>query len=84
MSACLLVRIVEDPAEGPEPSQIAEELLLGQRAGHVDRLDVDLVPAALFQDAVNPAPVREGELPRRVRLADGHVREERCRAQPWS
>ena len=58
-SARILVRFVEDPAEGSKALQIADPLVLRQPAGNIDRLDVELVPAALFADAVNPARVRE-------------------------
>src|SRR5882762_4797895 len=77
--ASLLVRLVKDPTEGTEPAQVTEQLLLGKAASNIDRPGVDLGPAALLQEAADPALVREGELPRRVRSAGGDVRQERCR-----
>ena len=69
-----VVRLVKNQAKGAEPGQITDQLLLGQGAGNIDRPDVNPGPAALLQNAVDPALVREGELPRRVRPAGGEVR----------
>jgi hypothetical protein len=61
-----VVRLLKDQADGTEPRQITDQLLLGQGADDIDRPDIDLAPAALLQDGVDTVAVREGELPRRV------------------
>jgi hypothetical protein len=66
-SASRLVNLVEDSAEWTELREVAHELLLRKRAGDIEGLDVDVSPAALFQNTGDPSPVRE--LPRRIRLA---------------
>ena len=72
--------------DGTEPREVADQLLLGQRAGDVDRPDVDPGPAALLQDGADAPPIREGELPRRVRAgeAGGSAAAAPRRARPSS
>ena len=77
LRASSVVDCLKDAAERTEPGQIPDQLRLRKGAGNVDRLDVDVGPAALLQDAVHPAAVSEGELPGGIRLAIGDVRQER-------
>ena len=55
LRASPVVRLLKDPADGTEPGQVTDQLLLGQGAGDIDRLDIDLGPAALLQDGVDAA-----------------------------
>jgi hypothetical protein len=71
--ANLLFGLVEDAPERTEPRQVRSQLLLRNRANDVDGLDVDPGPAALLENAVDLVPVREGELPWRIRLARRYV-----------
>jgi len=79
----LFVSLVKNPADGTEPGWVTDQLGLEQSAGNIDRADVDVGPAALLQDALDPALVGEGKLPRRVRLAGGDVRQEWCRGAQY-
>src|SRR5262245_30508555 len=61
-STRLRVRPGEDAAERAESGEVSAHVPLRKRARHVHGLEMDLRPAARFEDAFDAAPVREGEL----------------------
>jgi hypothetical protein len=81
LCASAVVRLFKDQADRTKPGKITDQLLLGQAARNIDRLDIDLSPAALLQDGRDPSPVREGELPRCIWSAGGEVRQKRSAAR---
>src|SRR4051794_32676892 len=68
-----LVRLVQDSAERTELREVVHELLLRKGAGNIHGLDVDVSPAALFQNPRDPSTVRERKLTWRVRLAGWNI-----------
>ena len=65
--ASLIIGLLQDQPDRRKPRQVPDQLFLGHGAGHIDRPNLDLAPAALLQDAADPAPVGKGKLPRRIR-----------------
>jgi DNA-binding transcriptional MerR regulator len=75
--AGLVVDLLKDRADGTETGRVAEQVLLGERAGDIDRADVDAGPAALFEDAAHAIGVGERELAGGIGLSRREAREER-------
>ena len=68
LRARAVVGLLQDPADGTDLGDVADQVRLGHGARNVDRPDVDVGPAAFLEDAVDAVPIRERELPRRVRI----------------
>ena len=75
--AKLVIRLLEEAADGTELGEVTNQRVLGQCARHIDRLDIDLGPAALVEDPAHAVAVCESELARLVRSTGGEVRQER-------
>lgn len=73
----LLIDLVQDLAEWPEPGENADQLSFGKPADNVDGSDFDPDPAALLQDVSNSGFRREGELSRPVRPTRREARQMR-------
>lgn len=71
LRASPVVCFLQDQADRTEPGHITDQLLLGENARDIDRPDIDLGPAAVFQNAADSGCVGEGELPGCVRPAGG-------------
>src|SRR4051794_19632737 len=73
LSTSAFVRVLKGQPDGTEPGQIRIQVRLAKSAAYIDSPDIDLRPAALFENCLHPARISEPKLPWRVRQSARQV-----------